>query len=103
VCAGAREEIQKAKPMTRDSGSWSGSRYLGTKRSRRLQNKEVAAARLTSYLYDFRLQGLYVQETLYKPFEELLLEAGTRENAFSVQTPIKMSVLAAVRGSSFQP
>ena len=89
--------------MTRDSGSWSGSRYLGTRRSRRLQNTEVGAARLTFYLYDFRRQDPRIQETPYKALEEWRLRAETCENAFLVKTPIKMSVLAAVGGSSFQP
>jgi hypothetical protein len=89
--------------MTRDRSSWSGIRYLETKRIRRLQNTGVAAARLTSSLHNHHPHDPHVQGTPYKSLEELCLEPGIRENAFLFKTPIKMSVLAALRGSSFQP
>jgi len=87
--------------MTRDRGSWSGSRYLETKRIRRLRNTEVASARLTSFPPNHRRPDRFVQKTPYKPLEKLVLQASICENAFSAKTLIKMSVLAPRRGSSF--
>jgi hypothetical protein len=51
----------KAKPMTRDRSSWSGSRLLGTKRIRHLQYTQPeypqpAAVTLRSFSYFLRIQ-----------------------------------------------
>jgi hypothetical protein len=42
-----------------------------------------------------------IQQTPYKPLEGWRLRAGVWENAYRRETPIKMSVLARVGGSSF--
>ena len=66
MCAGAREKNPKAKPMTRDRGSWSGSRYLEAKRSGRLARTEVWWARLTSLVGEQRSEGMRVHGRPYK-------------------------------------
>ena len=84
--------------MTRDKRSWSGSGLLETERKSDRRGKEVAAARLTSFLPQRR-----IQETPYIALERNPLAACMRENAFSWETSIKMSVLAARRSPSFHP
>jgi hypothetical protein len=57
---------------------------------------EVAALSLISFRQRQRIQRIP-----HKPLEKGMLEAGLPENAFSAQTPFKMSVLAEGGGSSF--
>jgi hypothetical protein len=80
--------------MTRDRGSWSGSGLLEIKRYP--PYKKVAAIRLTFFPLHQPIQG-----TPYVPLEGSPLAEYARENAFSPETSIKMSVLATGRGSSF--
>src|ERR1700743_406779 len=93
--------------MTRNRGSWSGSRFLGTKIIRRLQNTEVAATGLTYFSY-----FLCIQDTPYKsaPRMPRLRKADPRVTSWTPggakpaparEKPIGMSVLVAPGGSSY--
>jgi hypothetical protein len=112
VCGVGAKEIQKAKPMTRGSGSPIAEGLRGeilrfaqddgiicvcsTARSfvhSTLQFPLCSILRLVS--------ALRIQHQPYKALEKRRLRGVVRENAFFGQTTIKMSVLAGVGGSSF--